>query len=264
MNSTIRRCAFVTGSILLMLSSAFSGDSFVRGEETDPITTIHVVTPAWVNQTHEDGTGLFFEILRKVYEPVGITMQFEIVPWKRAKMMIDTNQADARLAIVRTGSEQLMPQYPLYVDYTVAIFKKENIREWKGIKTLDGKHAVWMRGYNYQNNFPFRNITLKWGEINNPDQAWQMLEKDRTDVYIDALIDVKPYIKQHNIDMTPYRLEILYRRNAYVEFAHSQRSEKLIEIYDRRILELLNSGELENMFEKWGVPFTPFLPKDGE
>ena len=264
MNKTIYQCGFVTISILLMLCSGLSDDSFARTEKTDTITTIHIVTPAWANQTHEDGTGLFFEILRKVYEPVGITMEFEIVPWKRAKMMIDTNQADARLAILRTSNEQLIPQYPLYVDYTVAIFKKEKIQEWKGIETLDGKRAVWMRGYNIHTLPPFRNITLKWGEINNPEQAWKMLESDRAEVYIDALIDVDPYIKQHNIDMTPYRLEILYSRNAYIEFAHSQRSKKLIEIYDTRICELLNSGKLEDMFEKWAVPFTPFLLENGE
>ena len=71
-------------------------------------------------------------------------------------------------------------------------------------------------------------------------------------MYIDALIDVDPYIKQHHIDMSPYRIEILYSRNGYMEFARSQRSEKLIEIYDTRIRELLNSGELKKCLKNGG------------
>ena len=248
-------------TILVILGSEFSGSNIIREARADKITTIHIVTPSWVNQTHKDGTGLFFDIIRKVYEPVGIKMKFTIVPWKRAKMMIETNQADARLAVVRTGKEQVMPEYPLYVDYTVAIFKKDTIRDWKGIETLNGKNAVWMRGYDFHKIHPLSDIQLEWSEINSWEQAWEMLEHDRVDVYIDALIDIAPYIKHHHIDMTPYRLETLYSRNAYMNFSESKRSKKLMEIYDKRIIELLHSGELKKCFEKWGVKFAPFKPE---
>lgn len=234
------------------------------GNASNRIRHIHIVTPAWKNQTHADGTGLFFEILRRVYEPEGIRMEFEIVPWKRAHAMIDANQADARLAIIRTSPDQWMPRYPLYVDYTVAVFRPETIQQWKGRESLDGKRAVTMRGYQLWDLSYFDGLRLDWSEVNTHEQAWKMLDSGRVDVYLDALIDVEPYIHEHQVDRRRYRLEVLYGRNAYVEFAHSERSERLMAIYERRIVELQESGELEALFRKWGVRFTPFVPEPAD
>jgi hypothetical protein len=44
---------------------------------------------------------------------------------------------------------QLTPPYPLYVEYTAAVFRKDVIRTWKGIETLNNTRAVGLRGYDY-------------------------------------------------------------------------------------------------------------------
>lgn len=251
-----------TISILIIFGSGLSGDSFGQ-EVADKITTIHIVTPAWVNQTHEDGTGLFFEMIRKVYEPVGIKMEFEIVPWNRASHMVEKQEADAMFCVLQ-DSKFLIPQYPLFVDYTAVLFKKENIHEWKGLETLQGKTAVWPRGYNYHKQPQMKGIHLEFSEINYSSQGFAMVSSGRVDFYIDALVDVKLYIEEHDIDMTPYQLEVPYGKNTYTGFAQTERSQKLIEIHDSRMRELTDSGELEQLFEKWGVAFVPFNPEKEE
>ena len=251
----------VTISILIIFGSGISDDSFVDGEETDKITTIQIVTPAWKNQTHEDGTGLFFEIVRAVYEPFGIKLKHDIMPWKRASYMVKNRETDAMLCVLQ-DSEFLIPQYPLFVDYTVVLFKKKNIREWKGLETLQGKTAAWPRGYDYHKQPQMKGISLEFSEVNYVYQGFAMLSSGRVDFYIDALIDVEFYIEKHDIDMTSFQLKIPYGKNTYIGFAQTERSQKLIEIYNTRILELLNSGELEKIFKKWKVPFAPFKMAD--
>ncbi len=251
-----------TISILIIFGSGLSGDSFGQ-EEADKITTIHIATPAWDNQTHEDGTGLFFEIVRAVYEPFGIELKHRIMPWKRASHMVKKQETDAMLCVLQ-DSEFLIPQYPLFVDYTVVLFKKENIREWKGLETLQGKAAAWPRGYDYHKQPQIKGISLEFSEVNYLYQGFAMLSSGRVDFYIDALVDVKFYIEKHDIDMTPYQLEIPYGKNTYIGFAQTERSQKLIEIHDIRMRELTDSGELEQLFEKWGVAFVPFNPEKEE
>lgn len=219
------------------------------------IDTIHIATPAWEDQTNPDGTGLFFDIVRRVYEPVGIRMTFDIVPWKRAEIWVESGRVDARLAVIRTRPDQLMPTYPLYVDYTVAIFKEG--REWQGLASLDGKRCVWPRGYRLDRIAPLDALSLKWVEVDAPKQAWMMLREDRVDFYLDARIDVERYIWKHKPDIGPIRIETLYGKNAYIHFADTDKSRELIAIYDARILALFRSGELEKLFEKWGVAYTP-------
>lgn len=233
--------------VFLLLVWAFP----VPAEE---INTIHIVTPAWEGQTNEDGTGLFFDIVRSVYEPVGIKMDHEIVSWERAEYMVKRNRADAMLCVAEQniGKDVLAPQYPMSVEYTGAVFKKGAITEWKGVESLAGKQVIWMRGYDFHKNPYMEGITVTWSEVGEHAAAWKRLTMGiKADVYIDSLADIKDYINTNNVDMTPYQLETLWGENAYMVFSNSERSKQLIELYDKRIIELSKSGELQRIFEKW-------------
>jgi polar amino acid transport system substrate-binding protein len=230
------------------------------GKDKGSITSLRIVTPAWKSQTNEDGSGLFFDIVRHVYEPAGIRMEYEIVPWKRAIRMLTYKEADAMLCAIRhtiAKADLLAPKYPMVVDNTVAVFKKEKIKEWKGTDTLKGKNLIWMLGYDLHKNQKFRGMKLKWEEVPSHYSAWKRLEADRNaDIYIDSYFDVSTYIKTNQVDMTRYQIEILWGENAYMAFAKTDKSKKLIKIYDKRIIAMFKSGELEKIFKKWNLcPF---------
>jgi polar amino acid transport system substrate-binding protein len=233
-----------------------------EAQESGKLTTISVATPIWEDQTHEDGTGLFFDIIRKVYEPSGIRMKFEIMPWKRCEEMIGANQADVIPAAYKDDPGGVYPKYPLYVDYTTAVFKKSRIKEWKGLQTLKEKNVIWLRGYNFHDVPALKALSLRWSEIDDYAQAWEMLKNDRVDAYLESLIDLERYIRKNKADMSTYQSEVLVAKNAYLKFSKSDKSKKLIEIYDKRIPELIASGELEALFKKWNVKFEPFKPEN--
>ncbi len=246
--------------VIICISLLFTLHSMgVCSGDEENITSISIATPAWKNQTHQDGSGLFFDIVRAVYAPLGMTLEYRIVPWKRAVHLVESREVDAMLCVLQ-DSQFLIPQYPLFIDYTAVLFKKQRIPEWKGLETLDGKTAAWPRGYNYHTQPQMQDITVEFYEVNHLYQGVAMLSNDRVDFYIDALIDLAPYIREHDIDMRAYQLEIPYGKNAYIGFARTKRSEKLIHLYDARIPELSRSGELEALFNKWRVRFEPVYP----
>jgi polar amino acid transport system substrate-binding protein len=222
---------------------------------------LDIVTPQWMGQTDLDGGGLFFEIMREVYEPQGILIAYRFVPWKRAQKMVSTAAADAMLCVWREDADkagQLTPRYPLHVELTAAIFKKGRINGWTGIDTLNGKSAVWLRGYDFHTSDHLQNVRFaSWSEVNDHAHAWRLLDSGRYDVHIDALIDLEHYIASQRLDMASYQLEVLWGQNAYVAFSATEKSEALIEIYDRRIRELFKAGTLAAIYEKWGVRFSP-------
>ena len=100
-------------------------------------------------------------------------------------------------------------------------------------------------------------MKLNWTEIKTYASAWNMVRKGRSDFYIDVLADIEKYIKDNNVDMKPYGLKNVWNENTYMSFAKSKKSDKFIEIFDKRIIELFRSGELEKIFEKWNYRFTP-------
>ncbi len=246
-------------SMLLSATAPFgevdaSSPSFAQ--DTGGIRTIDIITPAWKDSTNQDGTGLFFEIVRKVYEPIGIKMTYRIIPWKRAERMVIANQADAMLCVFLYNVNKmrlLAPEHPMFVDYTAAVFKKDKIREWNGVETLRGKRVIWIRGYDFHKNPLLKDLGLKWDEIDMHAQGWKMLEKDRTEVYMDSVSDLQGYARDQKVNMAPYRMETLWGENTYMAFATSEKSRQLIKIYDRRIMELFKSGELKKIFDKWNL-----------
>jgi len=251
LNSNIKH---ITILILLLF---ICHTSWAYEKEPVNINTIHIATPAWEGQTNEDGTGLFFDIIRTVYEPAGIKMRFEIVPWKRAVQMILSNNADALLDIYRENIDENMsaPQYPLLTEFTVAIFKKNRIKNWTGVKSLEGISLIWLRDYDYHNTRHLKNIKLKWSEVDDYESAWRILEKDRADAYLEAYTDAKHYITSNKIDMNIYQMEKIGGDKGFMACPKTEKSKILINIYDKRIIELLKSGELKKIFEKWNYPF---------
>ncbi|QTA79868.1 Solute-binding protein family 3 domain-containing protein, MltF-like [Desulfonema limicola] len=228
-------------------------------QELDKITEISIVTPQWDEQTNNDGTGLFFEIIKTVYEPAGIKMKYSFVPWKRAQMMVSSTQADAMVCVWKEHAleeKQLIPVYPMFIEYTAAVYKKETIKTWEGIKTLNDKNAVWLRGYDYHTSLYLKDINFKQrGEVDDYSQAWSLIDKGRYDVYIDALIDLHKYIRHNKLDMTSYSLEILWGEKAYPAFSNTEKSKKLIKIFETRIIELHKSGQLKQLYDKWHVKY---------
>jgi len=238
---------FREGLIILMAVFCFVSSS--QGEDTD-YKTIHIVTPEWKNQTDKDGTGIYFDIVRSIYEPVGIKMTYQFVPWKRAEQMLELKEADAMVSALRR-KERLTPNYPMWMEYTAVVFRKDKIKDWKGIESLRGKKVLWMRGYDFHTTPYLKDIEMKWEEIDAHATAWKMLDIGRTDFYIDAQVDIDEYITENKVNMDSYRIETIWGEKAYMSFSKTEKSKRLIQIYDKRIIELFKSGELKKIFEKY-------------
>ncbi|GBC59989.1 hypothetical protein DENIS_0931 [Desulfonema ishimotonii] len=236
------------------------GTHAASGQDWEKTDGLHIVTPLWEKQTNEDGTGLFFEIVRSVYELAGIEMEYKIVPWKRARNMVNKNQADAMLCAWREDAQkqgQRIPEYPMFTEYTAVVFKKARIEDWKGVPSVRSKNAVWLRGYDYHTTSHLKGMQLDWTEVDRYKQAWEMLNRDRVDFYIEALIDIEQYVRDQKMDTRLWRIEILWGNNTYIAFGDSERSKKLIGIYDKNIIQLFKTGRLKAIYDKWGVRFSP-------
>ena len=91
----------------------------------EEITEIHFVSEAWEDVTNADGTGLCWELFRNVYEPRGIQVKFEIVPYARATNMVQQQQADASVGVYLDEYDHaLFSEWHYLQDRVLAILKK--------------------------------------------------------------------------------------------------------------------------------------------
>ena len=226
-------------------------------------TTIDIVTPSWENVTNKDGSGLYFDILRKIYDPYDIELKFTIVPWRRAVDMVKNKQSDTMLGgyyVVSDEVKDLFPRYPIGREVLAALIKKGPATVWEGKKSVAHKNVVWIRGYNYHK---YLDVSTNGMEIDREAQGWKMVESGRADAYFENINFLNRYIKNEKVDMGQYEIHIISERPLFARFSNTPKSRKLIEIYDSRMPELLEQDEIRRLFDKWGFPYPSFTPREG-
>ena len=247
--------ALLVWQAFVLLSGTALGDTSKSPKE------IRIITPQWEGQTNRDGSGLFFDIIRSVYEPEGIRIVFAFAPWKRCISTVQAGERDAMLCVWASHARkdhQLIPKIPLYIEHTAAVVKKASGIVWKGIHSLDYRRAVWLRGYDYHLADQLTDIQLAdWHEVDGHDEAWHQLDLDRFDAYIDALIDIRAYVDSGLAEARLYEIHPLWLQKAYVAFADSDRSRQLVRVYDRRAAAMVASGQMAEIYHKWKQPFDP-------
>ncbi len=216
-------------------------------------TEIQLVSEYWTGHTNRDGTGLAWDIMRLVFEPAGVKMSFRIVPYTRSIGLVQRGEADAWLGSYRDeiGEGVLYPHWNYDADRIAALGLTG--KPVPTLTTLGQFRLAWMRGYDYQAYIPglqhFQEIERRSGILG-------MLEHDHADFYIDADTEITDILSE-DVDVSAYRVTPLTRLPLYPGFAETERGRALAALFDRRMAELVRSGALRPLFQRWQQPY-PF------
>lgn len=214
---------------------------------------IRLASEVWEAYTEADGTGLGWDVMRKVFEPAGVRLSIHSVPYTRAVGLVQRGEADAWVGAYRDEIEGqvLYPKHHYDRDQIVALGLKD-----KPVPTLDGLskyRLVWVRGYGYQEYLPnvrdYREVQRRGGILG-------MLDLGHADFYIDARPEVD-YVLGQTAQPQQYRVTNLTQLPLYLGFADTPRGQVLVALFDRRMTQLIASGELRPIFARWQQPY-PF------
>ncbi|MFG1485137.1 transporter substrate-binding domain-containing protein [Halobacteriovorax sp. RZ-1] len=212
------------------------------------IKTIEISTPKWDGFTNKDGSGLYFELVKKAYSLSNIKVNYTFVPWPRAVKYVNENHKDAMLGAYNSDEESIYPNFPIDVEYTLVIYKKNTLKDWQGVESLKGKEVYWVRGYNYHE---YIKTKLDWRELQDTNQGLKLLEKGRIKFFIDSNNTLRPKLKEFKIDLKDYEIKPVITKFLYVRFSRTKKSQELIKIFDKNMATLLKSKDLEKIYKKW-------------
>ncbi|MBN1501755.1 MAG: transporter substrate-binding domain-containing protein [Spirochaetes bacterium] len=214
--------------------------------------SLKVATPEWVNQTNGNGTGLYFEIIKAVFEPEGFTVEYAIVPWPRAEYMVKTGESDVMPGDIKTETNNFIyPDQIFLNEITSTIFKKNKI-QWLGKSSLQNRKCIWLTGYNYQKTLGEK---VTWFEIDNREAAVKAILADRSDFYIDAKIDISYYFRKHPEQKNLFEFRDIYSVDIYLKFSNNARGKHLSDLYDKRVKKLKNDRKFREIFKKYNYDF---------
>lgn len=230
----------------LCLAGAAQAEDELPGE-------IRLASEVWTGHTNADGTGMAWDILRLVFEPVGVKLHIQSVPYTRSVGLVQRGEADAWVGSYRDEVDEgvFYPQWHYDVDLIAALGLRDG-----PIPTLDdlgNYRLVWVRGYGYQEYLPnvrdYREVQRRGGILG-------MLELGHADFYVDAITEVEEVLGEA-ADSSRYRVSELTRLPLLLGFADRPRGHRLARLYDQRMAELVASGELRPIFARWQQPY-PF------
>lgn len=214
---------------------------------------VRLVSEAWIDYTNADGTGLAWDVLRKVFEPAGVKVVAQTAPYSRAVGLVKRGEADAWVgSYQQENADNLYPQWHFDQDHIYALGLAA--KALPTLETLGQYRLAWVRGYDYANYLP--NIH-NYREIQRREGILAMLEHDRVDFYIDALAEVD-YVLGQAPDPKRLRRTHVAELPLYLAFTRSEQGQALRDLFDRRMTQLVRSGELKPIFERWKQPY-PFM-----
>ncbi|WP_337159667.1 transporter substrate-binding domain-containing protein [Pseudomonas putida] len=213
---------------------------------------IHLVSEEWLDYTNADGTGVAWDVLRKVFEPAGVKVVTQSAPYSRAVGLVKRGEADAWVGSYKEeNDDNVYPRWHFDVDhiYALGLVSKpvptpENIGQYR---------LAWVRGYEFQDYLPH---VKSYREVQRREGILPMLEHDRVDFYIDAQTEVD-YVLGQAARPDRWRRTHVAELPLYLAFGRNDKAKALSELFDQRMQKLVRSGELKPIFEHWQQPY-PF------
>jgi len=213
---------------------------------------ILVASEAWSDYTNADGSGLAWDILRKVFEPAGVSVQTRTVPYMRSVGLVQRAEADAWVGSYHDEVAQtLYPRWHYDTDHIYALGLADRPSPTRD--TIGRYRLAWVRGYSFERFLP---RIHQYNEVQRRTGILSMLSHDRADYYIDAQTEIEEVLKGAG-NPAQFKVTHIAELPLFVGFADTPRGRALLALFDRRMGELVPSGELRPVFERWKQPY-PF------
>ncbi|MGE4298994.1 MAG: transporter substrate-binding domain-containing protein [Desulfovibrionaceae bacterium] len=218
------------------------------------IRQVTAVGPSWETFTNMDGSGLYHEILNKVFGLYGITVRREYVPSERGLQLIANGEADFQTCYDRIDPPFVLARVPMYENAFHVLFNRQRIGAWQGTASLTGRKVVGRIGYYTPKNF---DVPVLLHQVKTGVAALGMVVLGRMDFYVDDLALLEESIKQSpaQFDREAYDIQVAGHRAYFPVFATTERGRTVMALYESGMRHLHETGELKPIFQKWGHPY---------
>ncbi|MGP0175058.1 substrate-binding periplasmic protein [Pseudomonas sp. NCHU5208] len=222
-------------------------------EANERASEIHIVSEAWRDYSNADGSGLAWDVLRKVFEPAGVRLRIQSEPYTRSIGLVQRGEADAWVGAYRDEIDEgvIYPKWHYDDDHIVALGLSSTPAP--SLDTLGSYRLAWMHGYGFQEFLP--NVR-EYREVQRRGGILRMLDLGNADLYIDSVTEVEDVLGEAE-QRDRYRMTKLVDIPLFLGFVASPKGRQLAGIFDQRMEQLVASGELRPIFKRWQQPY-PF------
>lgn len=232
---------FVPVLVLCIVSGAWSIPAEIR-----------VVSDEWTDYTNADGTGLYWDILQLVYEPLGVSVVTDVAVYKDAQESFLAGKYDVFLGAYRFELKNVYyPKIAIDYDEVAAMFKKGRVEQWQREASLRG-NLGWQKGYELDQ---YLAIQHRFREFDDFTQGLEWLIDDKIDFLLEDSVTINDFMKGRIIRIEDFEIRPVMKLFLFPVFSKTKKGKELLDIYEKRMPEVMKTGELEALFNKWKMDY---------
>lgn len=252
--------------LLLLIPHSLASDTHETAAKKKPLNISCFNYPPFIfidPDTHET-TGFLVELEKRIWEPYGYEVNFQLTPLARAIRHVIHGQTDLMCAYVPNVSKdvQLMP---LPVGTLIYYAWVPNTDDWQydGLDSLKKRKLITIHGLNYSGSVPGFSDFLEENpppiKLSGQDptaQAIRILASKRADTLIMDEPHMNHYLSKSNLgDKIKTAGVVGTPTFTYIAGAASNPDfDELQTIFLLELIKLRESGELDALRERFGVP----------
>jgi polar amino acid transport system substrate-binding protein len=203
-------------------------------------------------------TGLAVDLLEEYARTAGDTVRFELVPWPRAQMMVQTGLADILIGPYKTPERELVFAFsdkPFYRDEMVFYARAEGDAGWDGnYAHLKERRIAAIRGWAYGDQFDRMQRELKVDITDSLENGIRMLSNRHVDLLATNRRNTEALLPSMILPraISPI-LPIIDTHDGYFAFPKRPGFEALRVEFDKVFDEMVSKGVLAKLALKHGV-----------
>ncbi len=244
-------------STVLLIYLIFSSMSFAQDIDKNLLW----VTDNWPDITDSD-TALYPQLFNEIFTAQGFKINKKYVPFKRSIAFVNQHEADFAGGITKEqtkSSDHIQAPFPVLTTPVLAFYKKTTIpTKLLGIESLNRYRVVSSPQLG-------RSIGLKdVYEVTNKYQAFLMVIKGRSDVYIDNEGELYGTVRNTAYQALDYNKELFETSvvgysSWYMISPKTSRGEAVMKAYIKGSINLFKSGRIAEIYKSRGFIVPPEL-----
>jgi len=205
------------------------------------------VTDEWPGYTERNGSGHYSSLIEKLFGKDNFSIT--LMPWKRARAEFGKGKFDGII-----GEDNMQqceyPKWPIDSNKLGVFYRKEALAKYGGVKSLQGKKVIWVRGYDLQK---FGDVKADF-EVDDAIAGMKMIIAGRADVLIDYTADMQAQFEKDKISKEKFAIEDVEfsAGGIYVCFKGPKAKENAAK-FDAEMDKLDASGQLLAHYKQWST-----------
>lgn len=244
----------VTVGVLSFFSATLSAQSVVR-----------LCADQWMpynGDPAEAKPGYVIELAKAVFEPQGIAVEYEVIPWEDALTSVKEGKHSGAIGANKDEAEGLtLPKESIGAVAVCLITRADSQWTYNNVASFrNGKLGV-IKGYSYwpaldsylERNADKENIVMAEG-----DEPLEVLMAKLQNGEIDVVAESEPillwYLRSHELDRNAFKVVFKGTNDPiYVAFSPGADGERCAALLDDGIRNLRKSGELVKLLQRYGL-----------